>query len=948
MQTVPFKPFFVIIFMSMMLPTINGQTTLKGTVIDARFGDPLIGANVIIKGTTEGTDTDWDGNFEFSTSHSLPLTLTASYLGYSSIDVEIADASQKIEIKLSEDAIVINSIELVGQRITDKQKSSPLTVESLDVLAIKQTASSSFYDGLGALKDVDITAASLGFKIINTRGFNSTSPVRSLQIIDGVDNQAPGLNFSLGNFLGASELDVLKVDLIVGASSAFYGPNAFNGVINMQTKDPFFHRGLAASMKFGERNLLSPSLRYADALSNKNGDPFMAFKLNFHYLQAHDWEAENYSPVDGSDVDASNPGRFDAVNIYGDEPYSLNRETSSSAQIGPRAGMGIWHRIGYKEVDLVDYNTRNYKIGGALHFRTNPSNSFDSPEIILASNFGSGTTVYQGDNRFSLKNILFYQNRIEFKKKDKYFIRAYATNEDAGDSYDPYFTALKLQQEVKSDEDWSQDYRVYWTSVGDIKDRMDALGYPQLTFEIDTNGNIVPLFDSEAAALWQQTYLDSLVVWHQLAAIHANEMNELNTESLDFYEPGTMRFDTAFNRITSAKSNAEENGTLFYDKSSLYHVHGEYKFEPAFTDYIITGANGRLYTPKSDGTIFSDTSGRKITNWEVGAYAGIQKKFFENELAANFTIRGDYNENFKLIFTPAASLVWNPTRNNYLRVSYSSAIRNPTLTDQYLHLNVGRAILSGNIDGVDSLITINSFVDYLDAQILDTLNYFNIEGIKPERVKTFEVGYRTTLFEALYLDAGYYYSIYNDFLGYNIGIDAEFNDAPPYTPKNVQVYRYAANSSNEVTTQGFSLGLNYYFKEYFMLAGNYSWNKLNKTFEDDPIIPAFNTPEHKFNLSFSGRDVRIGLGTWNLKNFGFNINYKWVEGFIFEGSPQFTGKIDTYDIIDVQINYTLDTWNTTFKLGASNILNNKHYETYGGPLIGRLAYFTITYDFKKK
>src|SRR5690625_7439399 len=116
----------------------------------------------------------------------------------------------------------------------------------MDMQTIKQTPDFNFNDGMGALKDVDLTTASLGFKVINTRGFNSTSPVRSLQIIDGVDNQAPGLNFSVGNFLGASELDLQKVDVIVGASSAYYGPNAINGFISMEIKDPLFHDGLSA------------------------------------------------------------------------------------------------------------------------------------------------------------------------------------------------------------------------------------------------------------------------------------------------------------------------------------------------------------------------------------------------------------------------------------------------------------------------------------------------------------------------------------------------------------------------------------------------------------------------------------------------------------------------------------------------------------------------------
>jgi iron complex outermembrane receptor protein len=138
------------------------------------------------------------------------------------------------------------------------------------------------------------------------------------------DNQSPGLNFSLGNFLGSSELDIQKVDLVVGASSAFYGPNAFNGVIAMETKNPFFNKGLAASVKVGERNLFETAVRFADVFKNKSGKPFMAYKLNFSYLRANDWVADNYDPITdatGNDIfsPALNPGGFNAVNVYGDE-----------------------------------------------------------------------------------------------------------------------------------------------------------------------------------------------------------------------------------------------------------------------------------------------------------------------------------------------------------------------------------------------------------------------------------------------------------------------------------------------------------------------------------------------------------------------------------------------------------------------------------------------------
>ncbi|MEZ4981392.1 MAG: TonB-dependent receptor [Saprospiraceae bacterium] len=334
-----------------------------------------------------------------------------------------------------------------------------------------------------------------------------------------------------------------------------------------------------------------------------------------------------------------------------------------------------------------------------------------------------------------------------------------------------------------------------------------------------------------------------------------------------------------------------------------------------------------------------------MKNYEFGFYTGAEKVFFEDKLRAQVTVRADKNQNFDWLVSPAASLVFKPKANNYLRFSFSSAIRNPTLTDQYLNLNVGRATLSGNLDGVQDLVTTESLVTYLNTLSRDSLQYFDIPGVMPEKVKTFEVGYRTTLFNNTYVDANYYYNIYNDFLGYNIGAEIEFD--PTFGRiRDIDIYRYAANSTETVTTQGFSIGMNYYFLDYYQLAGNYSWNKLN-TNTEDPIVPAFNTPEHKYNISLSGRNITWNFGNAQLRNFGFNINYKWIEGFIFEGSPQFTGSIPTYSLLDAQVSFGFPKINTTLKIGASNLLNNKNFQTYGGPRIGRLAFVSLVYDWKK-
>ncbi|MCB9307191.1 MAG: TonB-dependent receptor [Lewinellaceae bacterium] len=930
--------FLIFSLLCMLFGSVTGfaQITLRGKVVDGESGEELIGAAVAIQGGG-GAITDYNGEFHLQVD-ALPVTVKFAYTGYTPQDIEIT-SEERIVVRLAPGSIVIAETVVKGQRIDDKQKAAPLTVENMDAIAIRETAAVSFYNGLGNLKGVDLTTASLGFTIINTRGFNSTSPVRSLQIIDGVDNQAPGLNFSLGNFLGSSDLDVLKVDLIQGASSAFYGPNAFNGVISMETKNPFLNKGLAVSLKTGERSLYEGAARWAGALRNKAGKEWMAAKINFFYLSANDWEADNYDPVTGTQsggyyfTTSENPGRYDAVNIYGDEYLPRLDASSNSWWNNTRAGIGIYHRTGYREVDLVDYDTRNLKTNVALHFRTQPDKDFESPELIISSSYGTGTTVYQGDNRFSLRGIKFFQNRIEFRKTDKFFIRAYATNEDAGDSFDPYFTALKLQEASKDNSRWAEDYERWWTSqqLGYVYfGKMQPLNYPDIN---DTLGLIQ----------WLDVYRDSMVEWHRQAETYANKGNPLGfNPTLDYFAPGTARFDSLFDAITSRKSNAEEGGTLFYDKSALYHMHGEYTFTPTFLDRWVVGANSRFYRPNSDGTIFKDTSGVSITNWEVGAYTGVERTFGKFKL--NAALRLDKNQNFDLLATPAASVVWNPKANTFLRASFSSAIRNPTLTDQYLNLNVGRARLVGNIDGFDSLITIESFNEYrrLPGASVAVLQYFNVDPIQPEKVKTMEAGIRTTLFDRLYVDLGYYYSIYTDFIGYNLGIDVPIGFfGPEYS--RLRVYRVAANSQNTVTTQGMSIGMNFYFANYFMIQGNYSWNRLN-TKLDDPIIPAFNTPENKFNVGFSARDLTlVGKNTW-----GFNITYKWIQGFIFEGSPQFTGDIPTYDLLDAQVNCTIARWNTTIKVGAANLLNNKQFQTYGGPRIGRMAYVSLLYDFRKK
>jgi outer membrane receptor protein involved in Fe transport len=942
-------------FLALMSLSASAQN-IRGKVIDSDSGEPLFAASVVEKGTANGATTDFEGEFSL-VANRLPATLVVQYLGYATQEVMVQQASGRITIRMTAEDTEIGGVTVTGERITEKQKKSPLTVESMDLLAIKECPTGNFYEGLGNLKGVDLTTASLGFRIINTRGFNSTSPVRSLQVIDGIDNQSPGLNFSLGNFLGACDADVKSCDIIAGASSAFYGPGAFNGVISMETKSPFVFPGFSYNVKVGERRLFEQGFRFAEVLRNRDGHDAVGYKVNLFLMRAYDWEATNYGPVYDGESDAGNPGRFDAVNIYGDEYFAAN-DYRTAAPWGNYRGLELFHRTGYRESDLVDYNTRNLKANAAAHIRLNPEKTFESPELVIACNLGNGNTVFQGDNRFALRDISFVQQKVELRKKDEWFIRAYRTAEDAGRSYDPYATALRLLNEARSNEDWAQVYVKFWNDS--IKDQLDDAGYPLLQQNpewqpgdpLDTY--FLP-YNYETLDAWLDDNADSLSSWHNQVAQWTNNGNANipGIQETGYFEPGSAAFQEHFNRLISARNNDTEEGTRFYDKSKLYHVAGEKVFRPGFADELRVGGNMRWYTPQSDGTIFSDSLiwrvdgadsvrvRNRIVNSEYGIYAGVEEKLVEDRLILNVTLRMDKNQNFDPVFTPAASAVYNVHDDIFLRLSFSSGVRNPTLTDQYLYLNVGPAILSGNLNGADSLITLSSFYDYRSTLNPDTVTYFNIDPIRPEQARTLEAGVRGSLGDRLYADFNAYTTWYRDFIGFNIGIDATF-DPGTGLPEDIQVYRYSANSRALVRTSGLGVGLNYYLGDYLTLSGNYNWNKLLKTDEDDPIIPAFNTPEHKFNLGLTGRGYAAGKRSGN--TLGFAVFYKWIQGFLFEGSPQFTGFVPTYDLVDAQVNLTVDEIDCNFKLGCSNLLNNKSIQTFGGPEIGRLAYFSIVYE----
>jgi len=895
---------------------------ITGTATDSESGEPVIGANVVVKGTLNGTYTDANGKFRLNAPGTYPVTITFSSVGYQSWDLEVTEGGE-LSIQLSPQEKVLDEMVFLASRVEENILQSPVTIEKLDAKAIRQTASIDYYTALRNLKGVDMVASSLTFNQINTRGFNDISNSRFLQLVDGVDNQTPGLNFAVGNLFGASDLDVESVELIPGAASALYGPVAFNGVLMIRTKNPFEYQGLSAELKAGinhideeyanPHGLYNLSLRYAKALNNR-----VAIKINGSYLNALDWYATNYTDVDEQTPEdqrgESNPSR-DALNIYGDEVVVTL----------PVAGRVS--RTGYEERNLMEYDVHSLKLNASIHYRLN-----NNTEISYQYDFGNGTAPYTGSNRFCLNNFILQQHKVELQSKN-YFIRGYAIIENSQDSYN----ARALGQHLN--RTWVRDLTGNTVSP----DEADNMWFTR--YEEAFAGNVTGVTGGD----------------HSAARVFADEGR---------YLPGSAGFEQEKDRLIHTEGLS---GAGIVSNSKFYHIEGQYDFSEQVKFFDIqVGGNFRMYDMFTNGTLFDDVENNLIVK-EGGMFVQLSKRFFQDKLKLTVSDRYDKNQNFKGRMTPRASAVMNVAKNHFVRASYQNGFRNPTIGDQYIKLDAGVITILGGVpdnskdlDVYDNSFEIASVGAFGSAfgmavqsgtppeQALmenkDLLVKSEVEYIKPERVSTLELGYKGPIENKLLIDLNYYYSSYDDFILNTVVMEPEspvlaedgsINPAAAFDilDGNVRLYQLYTNASDKVSSQGATLGLTYLMNHGYSFSANGTWASFDLKEANPNNIPPFNTPEFRTNIMF-------GKSGNKQSPLGFNIAWRWQDTFEWVGTfnELRPGTIEAYSMVDAQVSYVFPEISSMVKLGASNLFNNQVYQAYGSPSIGGIYYVSLVFD----
>lgn len=962
------------------LVTLAQTVPVSGTVRNSSSKEVVPAVSVIVKGTNLGTYTDDKGNFKISVSK-LPVTLVFTAVNFDAYEVTVNDAAEKVEVNFNPNTKIEDVVIIAANRTPTRILEAPVTVETMRGNALRNIAAPSYYEAIANLKGVDMHTASLTFRTVTTRGFISSGNTKLNQLVDGMDNQAPGLNFAVGSVIGPSDLDIDNVELLAGASSALYGSGGMNGTLLINSKNPFKYQGLSFNIKQGimhvdnRQRSAAPyynwDFRYAKALSDK-----FAIKIAFSLVRGADWQADDYrdkkqvgiySKVVGGN--RSNDPAFNGVNIYGDETaanmsqlaglirdgitggvlqatggtvnlinqanayfaaignplYPTTAQNSAfigafPAQLQPTVGFflpfytGVKNgyfpasaavsRTGYEEKYLVDYNSTNFKFNGGLHYKITPN-----IEASWNSYIGTGTTVYTGADRYSLRNLKIAQHKLEFKGKS-WFLRGYTTQENAGDSYN----ASALGAFVN--EAWKPSLSTA---------NLSGSWFPQYIYAF-----------SEGRRSGGSNVSDAQL---HLASRAAADVGRLL--------PGTSAFDAAATQIKGTP--IKQGGALFLDRSDLWASEGQLNLSDVlgFTDKleVITGVQWKQWVMNSRGTIFADTLGNIKIN-EVGGYVQLRKRLFNDGLILTAAGRYDKQTNFDGRFTPRLTAVIKVAKDNNIRLSYQTAYRFPTNQDQYISLVTGAGTLIGCLPQFQDYYklsttlpgyTSQSIIDYIASGNPANTNLLKkavFNPVKPETVSSYELGYRGVIQKKLFVDGYVYYSRYKDFIAtIGVGQTKTGNLTELFSPFTTTQISYKQNSDVAVSAVGWGIGAEYQIVKNYTLYGNVFSDVLKNVPED--FVSFFNAPKYRWNLGLRNDNV--------YHNIGFNVVVKWQDNNFYEGTFV-TGTLPYFTWVDAQVSYRPPHTKSTWRIGGTNVGNSYYRTGYGSPAVGGVYYISYGYN----
>lgn len=394
--------------------------TVTGAVTDANTGEPLVGANIYLEGTSSGTVSGLDGNFTLLAPAG-SQTIIVSYVGYAAVSRQItipAGGTMGLNFELAPTRLISEEIVVSASRKAEKLTNAPATISVINARAIAELPTFNVAELLGRQKGVDYVRSGVLGIGVNARGFNSAFNPKNLQINDSRLSTLIATGLPFGALSTTVKEDVERIEVVLGPSSALYGPNAHNGLLNTITKDPRTSQGTTIALGVGNQNVLSARLRHATRFNDK-----LAFKLSAEYSQGTEFgftDTVYYFNTAFDNVLFGGPGNGAGVRYHAEPELEMDpRYNFSSGNPGNIFGD-----------DDNPYNFNSIRGEAALYYTVAKGN-----DIILAYGGSQSNNIGNtnaGRNLIKDWQLHWFQARFV---SSRFFAQAYYTISKTEDTY---------------------------------------------------------------------------------------------------------------------------------------------------------------------------------------------------------------------------------------------------------------------------------------------------------------------------------------------------------------------------------------------------------------------------------------------------------------------------------------------------------------------------------
>lgn len=879
--------------------------TVTGVVVDAA-GVPVIGANVIVKGTTVGTITDFDGNYSLEVPENAVLQI--SYIGYLTEEVTVGDKSS-INVTLKEDSQALDELVVVGYGTMRKSDVTGSIATAKGDELTKQQNFSALDNLRGKVSGVNIFSNSSQPGAYSNRviirgmaTINSSSD--PLYVVDGVVME----NFDLVNPNDIESMEVLKD----ASAAAIYGARGANGVIMVTTKRGKTD-GEGVSVSYQGSVSVSSMARKMNTLNAQQWcDAFMIGLENENKYQGTNWSLDRrdwfndpvYFDADGNplyDTDWQDEATRNAVS----HNHQINIQ-----QAGKNSSMGAF--LNFTDQQGIVNNTYNKRLNAKVAYDANPLKWLStSVNLLVNHTWGRYTPEDTGgqDARRTMIEMLPWLPVYEPNTGNYTTSTSSTINDVLGfeGMSNPVFI-LNEQKRMK-----------YNTQI---------FGNAALTFHLMEGLDLKTQFGMDHHNIDYRGYSSKELNNISMPNGWAEYTNE---QTMYWQEETYLTYNKVLDkhRINAMAGLSWQERTYRRNKS----------YTEGFFDDFYQDNNMAI------GTLPSVPES-KWTRWAMNSYFLRFAYTYNDRYSATVTGRVDgsskFGENNKYAFFPSAGLAWNVSQEDFLK-------DNKVISTLKLHTSYG---LTGNseIDPYYSLGRVTAETTLANGQRVPSLYVGNMSNpdLKWEKTGQFDVGFNLGLFQnRLNFDVAYYNKKTTDLL----------LDCPiPHSTGFSTIFKNVGSVRN----QGLDIMVN-----GTPIQGEFTWNStLNLNFNKNKILHLGDTDADIYQDDWvnGGTILRVGEsmgsfygvvreGVYTVEDFEAGLCEKTQIGhakrseskeIIGKGLPDWTGSwvnnfsYKGFDLtVDFQFVWGVDTWqrfmhSTYDRFGITNGLENILTDAYDG------------------